>query len=68
MPDKAKRTALHKTIRELFGGKLESEAMDAQSEEGARIVIKWNHHTSRSGRSSDKRKHALTFHYVRLIT
>ncbi|KAJ7638956.1 pseudouridine synthase [Roridomyces roridus] len=42
---KETRTALHVAVRELFGGKLESEADSTHTapapEEGTRIVIKW---------------------------
>ncbi|KAF7301777.1 TRUD domain-containing protein [Mycena indigotica] len=48
---KATRTDLHKAVRELFGGKLESEAdmSSPASEEGTRIVIKWNPSRGRGG-------------------
>ncbi|KAF7332007.1 TRUD domain-containing protein [Mycena kentingensis (nom. inval.)] len=52
---KTTRTNLHKTIRNLFGGKLESEAevTTAASDEGTRIVIKWNRAGGKGqGRSS----------------
>ncbi|THV08431.1 tRNA pseudouridine synthase D [Dendrothele bispora CBS 962.96] len=41
---KATRTTLHKLVRELFGGKLESETDPSApaSEDGSRIVIKWS--------------------------
>ncbi|EIW82095.1 tRNA pseudouridine synthase D [Coniophora puteana RWD-64-598 SS2] len=42
MDDKAERTALHKAIRELFGGKLESQTdTTSNDDEGSRIMIKW---------------------------
>ncbi|VDB85446.1 unnamed protein product [Peniophora sp. CBMAI 1063] len=47
MADKTARTEFHKTIRELFGGKLDSETdtTSPAGDEGSRIVVKW----SRSG-------------------
>ncbi|KAF5344114.1 hypothetical protein D9758_008840 [Tetrapyrgos nigripes] len=41
---KDKRTKLHKVIRDLFGGKLESETDSSapSSEAGSRVVIKWS--------------------------
>ncbi|KAG9002678.1 hypothetical protein FRB94_003713 [Tulasnella sp. JGI-2019a] len=38
---KDKRTELHRTIREVFGGKLDTEAVETSGEDGSRIVIKW---------------------------
>jgi len=44
-------------VRELFGGKLETETdTSASTEEGSRIVIKWAHRgssSSRGGRAGD---------------
>ncbi|KAH7929415.1 tRNA pseudouridine synthase D [Leucogyrophana mollusca] len=44
MSDKSTRTALHKAVRELFGGKLESETdmSTPAGDDGSRIVIKWS--------------------------
>ncbi|EGO27814.1 hypothetical protein SERLADRAFT_354961 [Serpula lacrymans var. lacrymans S7.9] len=41
---KETRTALHKVVRDLFGGKLESETdtTSPASDDGSRIVIKWS--------------------------
>ncbi|KIM90914.1 hypothetical protein PILCRDRAFT_58687 [Piloderma croceum F 1598] len=41
--DKATRTALHQTVRELFGGKLDSEthATASEADGGSQIAIKW---------------------------
>ncbi|KAJ6628742.1 pseudouridine synthase [Mycena sp. CBHHK59/15] len=54
MQSKATRTGLHSAVRELFGGKLESEADASHAtpapEEGTRIVIKWNHSASGGAR------------------
>jgi tRNA pseudouridine13 synthase len=62
MTSKEIRTAFHKVIRELFGGRLETETDSSVSEEGARIVVKWAHQGQRSrgqgrgGRKNDAGK------------
>ncbi len=44
MPSKADRTALHQIIRELFEGKLQTEAKNIKDgESGPRISLEWNH-------------------------
>lgn len=42
--DKATRTALHQAVRELFGGKLDSETdtTSPQDDGGSQVVIKWS--------------------------
>lgn len=47
MTSKETRTAFHKVIRELFGGKLETES-ESIPEGGARITVKWAHQGQRS--------------------
>lgn len=44
MESKLDRTGLHKTIRELFKGKLDSETDTSKPDEEGRIVIKWARH------------------------
>ena len=41
---KADRTALHQVVRELFGGKFDSETdmLTSAGDDGSRIVIKWS--------------------------
>jgi tRNA pseudouridine13 synthase len=43
MISKDVRTAFHKVIRELFGGKFETETDSSTPEGGARITVKWAH-------------------------
>jgi len=61
------RTAFHKVIRELFGGKLETET-DATTakEEGCRIIVKWSHPGSgrRGGRGNDAGELCRHIHFV----
>ncbi|KAI0796737.1 pseudouridine synthase [Abortiporus biennis] len=50
---KETRTGLHQAIRELFGGKLDTETdrnASTDSDEGSRIAIKWNKGGGRGGR------------------
>lgn len=45
------RTTFHQTIRQLFGGRLESETDTSSSstEEGFRVVVRWNRRGGRGG-------------------
>lgn len=69
---KDSRTAFHKVIRELFGGKLDTET-DASGppEEGARIAIKWAKRGGRSdargGREGNQRDFSfpVSFHILK---
>lgn len=55
---KDQRTELHKTIREVFGGKLDTQAVETSGEEGSRIVIRWmgrgRGRGGRGGRGDDR--------------
>ncbi|CAA7259859.1 unnamed protein product [Cyclocybe aegerita] len=55
LASKDTRTAFHKTIRELFGGKLETETDTSgpPTDEGSRIAIKWGRRGGRGGRAND---------------
>ncbi|KAI0959504.1 hypothetical protein AcW1_004311 [Taiwanofungus camphoratus] len=48
---KATRTGLHQAIRDLFGGKIETETDTTEpvTDEGSRIVIKWSKRGERGG-------------------
>jgi hypothetical protein len=65
MTSKDTRTAFHKVIRELFGGKLETETDSSTPEAGARITVKWAHQGQRNrgqgrgGRRNDAGKFSL---------
>ena len=56
MSDKTARTEFHKAIRELFGGKLDSETdtTTPADDEGSRIVIKWSRSAGRGGRGGGR--------------
>jgi len=62
MTSKDVRTAFHKVIRELFGGKFETETDSSTPEGGARITVKWAHQgqsnraQGRGGRRNDAGK------------
>ncbi|KZV76135.1 tRNA pseudouridine synthase D [Peniophora sp. CONT] len=51
MADKTTRTEFHKAIRELFGGKLDSETdtTSTADDDGSRIVVKWSRSAGRGG-------------------
>jgi hypothetical protein len=59
---KATRTGLHQAVRELFGGKMESEteANPADDADGSRIIIKWSKQGS-STRGGPSGRGELTF-------
>ncbi|KZW04076.1 tRNA pseudouridine synthase D [Exidia glandulosa HHB12029] len=68
---KADRGALHKAIRELFNGKLESETMtsnaEAASGDESRIVIRWKHGQGRWDNRKPKKegpKRKLYVHFT----
>lgn len=63
MPNKVDRTGLHQTIRELFGGKLESEVEPGKEGEATRISIVWNQRQSFFANS--KKRSCLLFRSVR---
>jgi hypothetical protein len=47
---KDSRTQFHQAIRELFGGKLDSETdTTPATDQGSRIVVKWSHRGGRGG-------------------
>ena len=41
MPDKDKRAAAHRVIRELFNGVFETSSRELPGESAQRLVIKW---------------------------
>ncbi|KAF5363345.1 hypothetical protein D9756_000469 [Leucocoprinus leucothites] len=51
------RTSFHKTIRELFSGRLESETdtSNPSADDGSRIVIRWGRRGGRGGRGGTAR-------------
>ncbi|KAF8663481.1 hypothetical protein AX16_001049 [Volvariella volvacea WC 439] len=55
MDSKDTRTELHRAIRELFGGKLDSETdmTSGSSDDGSRVAITWAKRGGRSGRSAN---------------
>jgi tRNA pseudouridine13 synthase len=73
---KTDRTALHQVVRELFGGKLDSETdmSTPAGDDGSRIVIKWSRHGGgrgggrggRGGRGdrSDRGNHPPYIHFT----
>ncbi|KAG2056320.1 tRNA pseudouridine synthase D [Suillus hirtellus] len=73
---KTDRTVLHQVVRELFGGKLDSETdmSTPAGDDGSRIVIKWSRHGggrgggrgSRGGRGdrSDRGNHPPYIHFT----
>ncbi|EKM80137.1 hypothetical protein AGABI1DRAFT_120164 [Agaricus bisporus var. burnettii JB137-S8] len=57
---KEMRTSFHKTIRQLFGGRLDSEtdASNTSEEEGSRIVVRWGRRGGRGGGTRGTAEHA----------
>lgn len=54
------RTSFHKTIRQLFGGRLDSETdtSNPSEEEGSRIVVRWGRRGGRGGGTRGTAEHA----------
>lgn len=54
------RTSFHKIIRQLFGGRLESETdtSNSSTEEGSRIVVRWGRRGGRGGAIRGTAEHA----------
>jgi tRNA pseudouridine13 synthase len=61
---KTDRTALHQVVRELFGGKLDSETdmSTPAGDDGSRIVIKWSRHGG--GRGGGRGGRGGMFHHL----
>lgn len=72
MASKEKRTELHKAVRELFKGKLDSEtdmtAPAGGAEEGSKIAIKWSRRGGRGGARGGGRGMARVFYNITVLT